>query len=179
MNRFLFRIKTVVNRSYQKIKSRFQNTTKSRKPDFVGLWSNTIAENTQVYRGLYSSLAKAADGTAKRPQRVLKEWVKRTEYNIADEAAKSSAQEVIQPASEKPESCQPVAEKLLAAVFDAGINRDAHEVVILDERTTPAYVEWDGGELYLGDMVEIIAGAWYKEGMLIEQGYCKSTEGTE
>ena len=155
------------------ISSPFKKKT-SDDDEFISIWTETLANNAEVFRGLYTSLIRLSEGKAKKKKNVIHEWHKRTEYNINDEKAVKISTEILLPLTENgtDEEFKKFADLLLKAAENAGINQDATGILTLDEKNTNAYTEWDGEPLYLGDEVEVTVGAWYQEGEIIEQGFC-------
>lgn len=138
------------------------------------IWTDVLIEHADIYRGLFSPLKRAADGSAKKPQRTLMEWHKRTEYNIKDEAALKYSTEKLLPLAESgnTEEIQKAASEILESANLAGITQDGNGELILDETNTNAYTDWEGEQLYLGDKVTVTNGAWYQNGIILEQGFC-------
>lgn len=170
----------------QKIKEWFsvlfkkKEKTKDKDETFVAFWNSVFLDHAKLYSGLYSSLSKVSEGSAKKKRRVFSEWYKRTIYNIDDEMIKAECEKTIKSLSESEEGeHEHYADLLLSAAKQAGIIRDTNHEITLDEKTAPAYISWDGEDLYIDDKVEIIASAWYKDGIVLEQGYAKLTEASE
>lgn len=164
-------IKRVVTKTkfYAFIKKKFFKASKDKD-----IWADVLREHAEIYRGLFSPLKRAASGSAKKPQRTLLEWHKRTEYNIKDEAAvKYSTEKLLRLAeSGNTEEIQKAATELLESAKSAGITQDSAGELMLDETNTNAYTDWEGEQLYLGDKVVVTNGAWYLNGNILEQGYC-------
>lgn len=175
-------MKQIWNKIKEWFSSLFKKEEKPNHEDdaFVAFWSGVLSENAKLYSGLYSSLSKVSEGNAKKKTRVFSEWYKRTKYNISDETIKAECEKTIKPLSEGEDGeHERYARLLLSAAQQAGVTRDTGHKLILDEKTAPAYISWDGEYLYIDDKVEVMSGAWYQNGRLLEQGYCKLTETSE
>lgn len=137
-------------------------------------WATILQTNAGLYNGLYAGLERATDKTAKKPEKILKEWYFRTVYKWEGSPIATLCGETLAPAVESadPDTCAKWAELLLNAAQAAGIAKETAEELELDESTVRAYVEWDGSDLYVGDRVKILHPAWYQNGQVIEQGHC-------
>ena len=155
--------KLFVRRPAETLENRFQTQ-----------WTDILKANAGLYNGLYAGLERVRDKTAKKPEKILKEWHARTVYKWEDSPIAALCEETLAPAVEgaDPEICARWAELLLNAAQTAGITKETAEELELDETTIRAYVEWDGGELYVGDRVKVLHPAWYQNGQVIEQGHC-------
>lgn len=131
-----------------------------------------LQTNAGLYNGLYVGLERVRDKTAKKPEKILKEWHSRTVYKWEESPIAALCGETLAPAVENadPNACAKWAELLLNAAQAAGIVKETAEELVLDETTVRAYVEWDGGDLYVGDRVKILHPAWYQNGQVIKQG---------
>lgn len=147
---------------------------------FLREWTTALAENARTFNGLYNGLWRVYSGSAKKPEKVLREWCQRTHYKFENQPVDTLCQEQILPLieAEDREGLTKRADLLLDAAAAAGITKEDAATLVLTERNAGAYVEWNGEELYPGDEVEIITPAWYQSGKLLEQGQCKviSTE---
>lgn len=165
---------------WHKIRKVFDKLFKKNKVEdqFLAAWTQTLSENAEVFRGLYTSLQRIADGKAKKRDRIIHEWHVRTQYNINDEELKQLSTDILLTLSENgtDEEFQKWVALLLKAAEAAGIEQEAVGTLTLDESNTNAYSEWNGEQLYLGDTVEVTVGAWYQNGNIIEQGYCNKLE---
>lgn len=163
----------------------FKKFNKKEKPNdedkkFVAFWTEVLSNNADLYCGLYSSLFNVSEGSAKKKKSVFSEWYKRTIYNINDENIKAECEKTLKPLSESEEGeHRRFAGLLLLAAESVGIDRDSGQELIVDERTAQSYISLDGDELYIGDKIEVMSGAWYQNGKLLEQGYCKLLEASE
>lgn len=137
-------------------------------------WADILQTNAGLYNGLYAGLERVRDKTAKKPEKIMKEWHARTVYKWEESPIAALCGETLAPAVEgaDPEACAKWAELLLNAAQTAGITKETAEELELDETTIRAYVEWDGGDLYVGDRVKVLHPAWYQNGQVIEQGHC-------
>ncbi len=172
----------IMIKAWYKFRKFFNKLFKKNKIEdqFLSAWTQTINENAEIYRGLYTSLQQIVDGKAKKKARVIHEWHVRTQYNIDDEKLKQLSTDILLPLSEggTDDEFQKWTSLLLKAVESAGIRQEAVGTLVLDEGNTNAYSEWNGEPLYLGDTVEVTVGAWYQNGNIIEQGYCNKQEET-
>ena len=142
---------------------------------FVRLWSQVLTENAGVYTGIYAGISRTADGSkSKKPQSALSEWYARTRYKWEDEEIMDICRKTIQPVIDRADAqeCAKWAALLLKAMELAGIQPESQREIILDEKTIKAYTEWNGEEIYEGDLVEVFQPAWYQNNVVIEQGYC-------
>ena len=148
--------------------------TKTPEDRFQAQWADILQANAGLYNGLYAGLERVRDKTAKRPEKILKEWYARTVYKWEESPIAAICGETLAPAVESadPEACARWAELLLNAAQSAGITKETAEELELDETTIRAYVEWDGNDLYVGDRMKILHPAWYQNGQVIEQGHC-------
>lgn len=170
------------HKMWHEIRKVFEKLFRKNKIEdqFLSAWIRTLNENAEIYRGLYTSLQRIADNKAKKKERVIHEWHVRTQYNINDEKLKQMSADILLPLSENgtDEEFQKWTGLLLKAAEAAGIRQETVGTLTLDESNTNAYSEWNGEPLYLGDTVEVTAGAWYQGGNVIEQGYCNRQEET-
>ena len=60
-------------------------------------WKQLLASGAKTYTGLYSGMQRIADGNAKKPEKVIREWCARTE-NLYRE---SQAPELCRPCSQE------------------------------------------------------------------------------
>ena len=144
-------------------------------------WTAVLAEDAQVFNGLYASLFRITAGEAKKPEKPLREWCQRTHYKWEDSPADQLCRQYLLPLLEKEdrEALVQWAEQLLSAASAAGITRETAETLVLTECSIRDYVEWDGNELYPEDEVAILAPAWYQNGILLEQGLCRKVNAEE
>lgn len=49
---------------------------------FCQEWKSTLDENARVFNGLYNGLWRVHCGSAKKPEKVLREWSQRTHYKF-------------------------------------------------------------------------------------------------
>lgn len=164
---------------------RFLRKLFSRKPptqsagtleeQFQSQWAAILQTDAGLYNGLYAGLERVRDKTAKKPEKILKEWHSRTVYKWGESPVAALCEKTLVPTVESTaqEECARWAELLLDAAQSAGIAKEAAEELDLDETTIRAYAEWDGNDLYVGDRVKILHPAWYQNGQVIEQGHCK------
>ncbi len=150
----------------------------SPKAYFIRTMSEHLSGNASMYNGLYAGIKHVSDGTAKKPEKVIKEWCSRTGFNFENSDADKMCKKHLLPLceAEDAEQCKKWTSLLLKAIEKAGISSESDSEITLDERTVGAYIEWDGEELYPEDAVEIINPAWYQNGKVIEQGHCKKKE---
>lgn len=141
---------------------------------FQAQWVVILQTNADLYNGLYAGLERIKDKTAKKPEKILKEWHFRTVYKWEESSIAALCEKTFVPAVESanPDVCAKWAELLLNATQTSGIAKETAEELELDETTIRAYTEWDGNDLYVGDRVKILHPAWYQNGQVIEQGYC-------
>lgn len=158
----------------KKILLKLKNIRKIEEDIAKDIWTTVLFEHAEVYRGMFTSLKRSANGEAKKPQRVIAEWYKRTEYNIKDEAVVKLSTETLIPLAENgdTEKIAKAASEILEAAKAAGITQDDSGKLTLDESNTNAYTDWNGEQLYLGDKVTVTNGAWYQNGKILEQGFC-------
>ena len=141
---------------------------------FLSQWTAILQTDAGLYNGLYAGLERVSGKTAKKPEKILKEWHSRTVYKWEESPIAALCGETLAPAVESadPDACAKWAGLLLNAAQAAGITKETAEELELDEVTIRAYVEWDGGDLYVGDRVKTLHPAWYQNGQVIEQGHC-------
>lgn len=142
---------------------------------FLSEWASVLTSDARVFNGLYGGLQRAAGGTAKKPEKILREWCQRTHYKWEYAPADILCQQHIVPLIETEDRDALVkwAELLLNAAAAAGITKETADKIVLTESDVNAYVEWDGNDLYPEDEIEIITPAWYQNGKLLEQGQCR------
>lgn len=142
---------------------------------FIREWSIALSNHAKVFNGLFASLDKVSQGTAKNPSKVLKEWNDRSRYNLKDIPCVALMAERMKKyeQSPHPEMLKKLADLLLTAAIQAGIIKEKASSLTLNESNVNAYTDWDGEELYVDDSVEIMSPAWYQNGIIIEKGYCK------
>ena len=147
---------------------------------FYRTWKQTIENDVKAYTGLYSGLKRVADRTAKKPEKVLKEWCARTENLYRESQAAELCRQKIRPAAEQSNArkLRKAAARLLFAAKGAGIRNEETpgSILVLDERQSSAYINLNDGELAEGDLVEVISPAWYLGEAVVEQGYCRIQE---
>jgi len=142
---------------------------------FLRGWTNVLMSDAKVYTGMYTSLARLADGEARKPEKVLREWVTRTTYKWEDAPITALTRRTLAPAAESgsAQDCAKWALLLLRAAQCAGVTKDRKETVLtLDDASIRAYAEWDGKEIYPNDTVKVVIPAWYQNGRVLEQGQC-------
>ena len=141
---------------------------------FLREWTQVLSENASTFTGLFASLQRVADGEAKKPEKVIKEWCTRTRYKWENQRVDQLCRKLMMPSAEKEdrEALKKRAALLLRAAQQAGIIKETETAFCLDERRVNAYIEWNGEDLYLDDAVEIMHPAWYQNGKIIEQGHC-------
>lgn len=147
----------------------------SAEAAFVREWTTALKEYARTFNGLYNGLLRVQGGSAKKPEKVLREWCQRTHCKLENQSVDTLCQEYIQPLIEAVD-CEGLAKwagTLLDAAAAAGISKEVSEKLVLTEDNADAYVEWDGNDLYPDDEIEIITPAWYQNGKLLEQGQCK------
>lgn len=137
-------------------------------------WSFVLETNAKLYSGLYAGLVRVADGKAKAPQKMLREWYDRTRFKWENGEITKLCKHTLKPVIERgrTEECARWAMLLLRASEKAGIHREEAETLILDEKNAAAYTEWNGEDLFVGDTVKIMNPAWYQDNKVIEQGTC-------
>ena len=142
---------------------------------FLTAWTEALSDDARLFNGLYSGLYRVARGTAKRPEKVLREWSQRTHYRWENEAVDILCHEHLVPLIEAVDgnALTKWASLLLDAATTAGIMRESAEKLVLTDSNAADYVEWDGNDLYSEDEIEIITPAWYQNGKLLEQGQCR------
>lgn len=142
---------------------------------FLREWTLILTEHARVFNGLFGGLKRVQNGTAKKPEKVLREWIQRTHYKWENELVDTLCQEQIVPLieSEDRENLTKWACLLLDAAAAAGITIEEAQTLVLTEENADAYVEWDGNDLYPEDEIEIITPAWYQNGKVLEQGQCR------
>lgn len=146
---------------------------------FVREWAAVLTTDAKVYTGMYTSLARLVRGKAKKPEKVLREWVTRTTYRWEDGPLADLCARTLTPSAESgsAEDCTKWAQQLLRAAQQAGVTRDRNgDVLTLDDASIMAYTEWDGQEIYSGDTVKVVMPAWYQNGRVLEQGQCTLVE---
>lgn len=141
---------------------------------FLSAWTTVLTSEARVFNGLYSGLLRVVGGTAKKPEKVLREWCQRTHYRWENEPVDVLCREQILPliGTTDAQGLHKWACLLLDAVAAAGITREEAATLVLTEGNAADYVEWDGNDLYPEDEIEIITPAWYQNGKLLEQGQC-------
>ncbi len=142
---------------------------------FVREWTGVLTKDAKVYTGMYSSLTRLVAGKAKKPEKVIREWVTRTTYKWEDAPITALTRRTMAPAAEHGflEDCAKWARLLLTAARQADITQDRKgDVLTLDDSSIRAYAEWDGKEIYPEDTVKVKIPAWYQNGRVIEQGQC-------
>lgn len=144
---------------------------------FCGEWITILEENARVFNGLYNGLLRVVSGNAKKPEKILREWIQRTHYKFENQSVDVLCQENIRPLieAEDREALTKWANCLLDAALAAGIAKEEMTELVLTEANADAYVEWDGNDLYPEDKIEIITPAWYQKGKILEQGQCRKT----
>jgi len=142
---------------------------------FLSAWQAVLTEDARVFNGLFSGLQRIQNGTAKKPEKVLREWCQRTHYKWENEPVDNLCQQHIVPLieTEERDALTKWANLLLEAATAAGITKAEEISLVLTEHNSEAYIEWDGFELYPEDEVEVITPAWYQNGKLLEQGQCR------
>lgn len=146
----------------------------SLEEEFARIWTALLKTDAKVYLGLFTSLRRTADGKARKPEKVIKEWSTRTRGQWENGEAAALCAKLLDPAAEKADTdeCAALAKRLLQAALDAGITSETRTEMILDETTVLAYNEWDGAKLYPGDSVTVMTPAWYQNGQALERGQC-------
>lgn len=142
---------------------------------FLSEWTAVLTDDSRVFNGLFSGLQRVVGGTAKKPEKILREWCQRTHYKWENQQVDTLCQQHIVPLIENAdrEALTKWAGLLLDAAAAAGITKETTETLVLTEENDNAYVEWDGNDLYPEDEIEIITPAWYQNGKLLEQGQCR------
>lgn len=177
-NKMLVLIETIARRlgtALHTLKQFFvRKPTETLEDQFQTQWTAILLTDAELYNGLYAGLERVSGKTAKKPEKILKEWYSRTVYKWEESPIAALCKETLAPAVESadPDVCAKWAGLLLNAVKAAGITKETAEELELDETTIRAYVEWDGGDLYMGDRVKILHPSWYQSGQIIEQGHC-------
>lgn len=148
---------------------------KTTEEIFVREWTPILAEHARVFNGLFNGLRRVKTGSAKKPEKVLREWCQRTHYKWENEPVDMLCQEHIASliTDGDRENLTKWACLLMDAAVAAGVTMEEGEILILTEENADAYVEWDGNELYPEDEIEIITPAWYQNGKVLEQGQCR------
>lgn len=147
----------------------------SPEASFRRIWAEVLRDEARVFNGLFAGLQRIVDGSARSPEKILREWCVRTHYRWENSRADILCRENILPLTESSdgEALRKWAALLLDAAADAGIGKETVQILVLSEETAGDYLEWDGEELYPEDTVEIITPAWYQKGKLLEQGQCR------
>lgn len=142
---------------------------------FRAEWTRILKADARVFNGLFSGLLRIRTGSAKKPEKVLREWCQRTHYQFENQTADTLCQQQLLPLIESAhrDGLSKWANLLLEAAEAAGITRETARILVLTQTNAADYVEWDGEELYPDDTVEIITPAWYHGGKLLEQGQCR------
>ena len=145
-----------------------------RKKVFIRLWSEALCSDAKVFNGLYNGLVRVESCEASYPQKTLKEWYDRTRFKWENVEITKLSEKVLNPVIERasPEECAKWASLLLKAAEAAGLRKEEGKSLLLNDHNANAYTEWNGKELFIGDIIEIMFPAWYQNGMLIEQGIC-------
>lgn len=146
-----------------------------RFSSFHRVWKQTLISSPKTYIGLYSGIARVTARTAKKPEKVLKEWCIRTENQFGECKASDICHCQIIPLVEKGDKAKlkKTAARLLKAAKAAGIHTESEpKEMILSEKNATAYIDLNDNELFEGDRVKVISPAWFQNGKLIEQGYC-------
>lgn len=170
------------NAAYILRKYIFRKPSETLEERFVKEWTQTLTTDAKVYTGMYNSLARLVHGKAKKPEKVLREWVTRTTYQWEDGPLVDLCAHTLTPAAENgsAQDCVKWAQLLLRAAHQAGVTRDRNDdVLTLDDASIMAYTEWDGREIYSGDTVRVVIPAWYQNGRVLEQGQCTLVEENE
>ena len=156
------------------IKKPSTSTVETPEDQFQVQWTAILQTDARLYNGLYAGLERVSGKTAKKPEKILKEWYSRTVYKWEESSIATLSGKTLAPAVESvdPDACAKWAELLLNAAHAAGITKETAEELELDETTIRAYVEWDGNDLYVGDRVKVLHPAWYQSGRVIERGHC-------
>ena len=177
MDKFRKRIKHIKDIITKPFRSLFgRNRHPEEEQQFIDLWTDIFTSDADVFTGLYASIEKVSDGTANRPARVFKEWYDRTRYkweNSPEYEVTESFLDTLKDEETEETDYQKWANLLLEAAGSACITKDEEKHITLDESSTDAYIELDGGELSEDDNIEIISSAWYQNVKLLEQGYCR------
>ncbi|MBQ8621405.1 MAG: hypothetical protein IJ422_03725 [Oscillospiraceae bacterium] len=148
---------------------------------FLREWTAVLGENARVFNGLFGGLLRVRDGAAKRPEKVLREWCQRAHYRWENEPVDTLCREQILPLIDGADvvGLKKWAGLLLEAAAAAGISKDDGATLVLTARSAEGYIDWDGGELYPEDVVEILSPAWYQNGRILEQGQCRKRNPAE
>lgn len=160
---------------WKKIRGRSANRPEPVETIFLREWTAALVENARTFNGLFNGLWRVHGGSAKKPEKVLREWCQRTHYKFESQSVDTLCQEQILPLieAEDREGLTKWAGLLLDAAAAAGITKEDAATLVLTESSAGAYVEWNGEELYPDDEIEVITPAWYQNGKLLEQGQCK------
>ena len=156
-------------------KNAAQQEAEAPQETFLREWRAVFLKHARVYNGLYSGLQRIQSGTAKKPEKILREWCQRTHYKFEQQSVDLLCQEHIQPLIEAEDREELVqwAGMLLDAAAAAGIKAEKAATLVLTQENADAYIEWDGKELYPEDEIEVIMPAWYQNGNVLEQGQCR------
>lgn len=146
-----------------------------RKRTCLAMWTKALLQNASVYTGMYAGVFRAAKGQLSKPERLLNEWYVRTKYKFEGQPVDVLCRKLLLPSIEKsnPEQMKEWATILLTAARRAGIICEDQKEIVLNDNNVMAYIEWDGNEMYVDDIVEVIYPAWYQNGRIIEQGHCR------
>lgn len=155
--------------------------TETVEDRFISEWANILKDNARVFNGLFGGMHRVVSGTAKKPEKVLREWCQRAHYKWENEPVDNLCQQNIVPLIEAADrdALTKWANLLLDAAAAAGITREEAASLVLTEHNSEAYIEWDGCELYPEDEVEVITPAWYQNGKILEQGQCRKATKAE
>lgn len=177
LKKLFIQIRCIFNKKFR----REMQIETDRKNQFLQEWTNMLNENADVFSGLYNGLQRIIDGTAKKKNRIVHEWWIRAHYQWEGKPFEQMCKSYFEPLTENgdDEDYIELTELLLEAARSAGIIHDEIGSITLDESNTNAYLDWDGEDLYLGDTVEIMTPAWYQNGRILEQGYCKKISGVK
>ena len=142
---------------------------------FHKAWQQVLESDAKTYTGLFAGLQRVADGTAKKPEKILKEWCTRTEARFGDSPANIICHKRIIPLLPNGNSkkYKKIAERLLLAADAANIRREESQTIFLSWEQLGAYINLDEDELFEGDAVAVVSPAWYQNETVIEQGYCR------
>jgi len=182
LRRIIFRKRYITVELDGNTKPESVKKTESPEEKFIKVWASVLTEKAKVFNGLYSSLQRIMDGKAKKPERVISEWSKRTRYQWESREPDMLCREYLLPLMEKgtDEEYRKWTGLLLKAAEASGMTHDTPGAELtLNEKNVNAYNDWDGNELYLDDTVEVKIPAWYQNGMIIEQGSCIRTKDAE
>ena len=152
-----------------------------RRTRFHRQWKEALSTEAKVFTGLYTGLRRVAEGTAKKPGKILKEWCTRTEYKFGESKVDEICKKRILPLTQdgSAEACAKTAARLLLAAEAAGIRPQEAGSLVLTDELAGAYISLDDEELFGGDEIVVVTPAWFQNGMLIEQGYCNKKQETE